>query len=161
MWNHGCFMFKKSHTSIQVDHFVSIELDYNKHHFHDVHSKSCLHLCDHRHIWTLKHCNKVDQRKGQLKVKRIAEEKGIANLNATKVDEQISQMNIQPIDASNTIALKKKHANSNWIELRARVESVDSRVFAYQNDPKYRLQSDKSKQRRALAAATSKSPGWH
>ncbi|TDH71444.1 hypothetical protein CCR75_003499 [Bremia lactucae] len=48
--------------------------------------------------------------------------------------------------------------HNKWQELRTRVETVDPRVFAYQNDPKYLQQCEQAKQRRALAAGT---PVWH
>ncbi|KAG7385463.1 hypothetical protein PHYPSEUDO_001499 [Phytophthora pseudosyringae] len=64
-------------------------------------------------------------------------------------------------DATKTTPKEAEYARNNWLELRARVESVDPRVFAFQNDPKYLQQCEEAKQRRVLAAATSVSPGWY
>ncbi|KAL4102740.1 hypothetical protein PRIC1_006483 [Phytophthora ramorum] len=56
---------------------------------------------------------------------------------------------------------KEAHAErtrSNWLELRARVQRVDPRVFAYEKDPKYLQQCAEAKQRRA--ALTPSAPVW-
>lgn len=98
-----------------------------------------------------KQCNETD-REVQTRRKTIADEDQAPAL--ARVETKVDRQEEPAIDASET------HARGNWRELRARVESVDTRVFAYQNDPKYLQQLEKAKQRRALAAA-SKSPGWH
>ncbi|KAG6620793.1 uncharacterized protein IUM83_11582 [Phytophthora cinnamomi] len=52
-------------------------------------------------------------------------------------------------------------ARNNWLELRSRVESVDPRVFAFREDPKYLQQCAEAKQRRSAAATTQVTPAWH
>ncbi|KAF4043545.1 hypothetical protein GN244_ATG04156 [Phytophthora infestans] len=78
-----------------------------------------------------------------------------------EVDAMNPQHGVKATDASQITVKEAESARSNWLELRARVESVDPRVFSYEKDPKYLQQCEEAKQRRALAVATSVSPGWH
>ncbi|EGZ19967.1 hypothetical protein PHYSODRAFT_328139 [Phytophthora sojae] len=64
-------------------------------------------------------------------------------------------------EAPNAAPSNAEQARNNWLELRARVESVDPRVFAFREDPKYLQQCAEAKQRRTAAATTHVTPAWH
>ncbi|KAG6960241.1 hypothetical protein JG688_00009681 [Phytophthora aleatoria] len=112
---------------------------------------------------TDEHRNEGDKDKLQLQVENTADEKRDepAVVGENKVDVQNPQQDAEAADSSKATAKEAEYARNNWLELRARVESVDPRVFAYQKDPKYLQQCEEAKQRRALAVATSVSPSWH
>ncbi|KAL3665387.1 hypothetical protein V7S43_009425 [Phytophthora oleae] len=94
--------------------------------------------------------------------KQIQDEKLVVEAAGdTKVEEQKPQQSPEGPDASNASASETEHARTNWLELRARVENANPRVFAYHDDPKYLQQCEDAKQRRALAAAMSISPSWY
>ncbi|ETI52283.1 hypothetical protein F441_04515 [Phytophthora nicotianae CJ01A1] len=105
--------------------------------------------------------NQGDKDKHKLQPKKSEDEKPDERDGEYKVDVQNPQQDIEAIDDTKTAAKEAESARNNWLELRARVERVDPRVFAFEKDPKYLQQCEEAKQRRALAAATSVSPGWH
>jgi hypothetical protein len=80
---------------------------------------------------------------------------------AAAVENGIKYDNFDAREAEKATAKEAKVAHDNWLELRARVESVDPRVFAFRDDPKYLQQCEEAKQRRTLAAIPSCTPAWH
>ncbi|GMG14486.1 unnamed protein product [Phytophthora fragariaefolia] len=83
---------------------------------------------------------------------------------ADVVDANNTNENAQHPEAAHTpdaAPSESELARNNWLELRARVESVDPRVFAFRDDPKYLQQCAEAKQRRTAAAASPITPAWH
>ncbi|KAE9011091.1 hypothetical protein PR003_g15563 [Phytophthora rubi] len=81
--------------------------------------------------------------------------------DANKVDKPAQQDNTEAAEAPDATPNEAESARNNWLELRARVESVDPRVFGFREDPKYLQQCAEAKQRRTAAATTHVTPAWH
>ncbi|GMF17940.1 unnamed protein product [Phytophthora lilii] len=86
----------------------------------------------------------------------------VSNADGEGINLHIQTGNTEPAEASKAATPSETDlARSSWLELRARVDTVDPRLFDFRTDPKYLQRCKEAKHRRAVAASASSTPAWH